>query len=71
MSDPTMKRDADDAHADDGPPTDAVSDEVKADAASSAEDGGASGDVETSDDLTPRPAEETESATARVDEPTD
>ncbi len=27
------RRDADDAHADSGPPTDAVSDEVKADAA--------------------------------------
>ena len=71
MSDPTPNRDADDARADDGPPTDAVSDEVKADAASSAEDSGAASDAPSSEELTPRPADDTESATARVDEPTD
>ena len=33
MSNDLSHRDADDAHADDGPPTDAATDEVKADSA--------------------------------------
>lgn len=47
MSDTTPHhRDADDAHADDGAPTDAVSDEVKADAARA----GAEDDLAGADD---------------------
>lgn len=45
MSDTIPSRDADDAHADDAPPTDAVMDEVREDAAS-AENHAAGGDDE-------------------------
>lgn len=37
-------RDADDAHADDAPPTDAASDEVKADAARAGDEASQDGD---------------------------
>jgi len=46
-------RDADDAHADDGAPTDAVSDEVKADAARAGAEGG---DVDDNTDFPQDPS---------------
>ncbi|MFG6445377.1 hypothetical protein ACFXP7_08620 [Microbacterium sp. P06] len=65
MTDNTIpQRDADDAKADDGPPTDAASDEVKADSAADALNGSTGADTDASSD------EEIADSAARVDEPT-
>lgn len=71
MSD-DIPRDADDARADDGPPTDGLSDEVKADSAS----GPVSADTADSADDGDHGSEsgaaaDVPEATAQVDEPTD
>ncbi|GAA2068749.1 hypothetical protein [Microbacterium hatanonis] len=62
MSETTPRRDADDAHADDGPPTDALTDEVKADSAESVVT--ETDDAESVDDADGQ-------STASAEEPTD
>jgi hypothetical protein len=72
-------RDADDAKADGGPPTDAVSDEVKADSASGSEPSATAPDADTDTESQDRdgadaaaPDEPVEDpAGPKVDEPTD